>query len=50
MVTEALSKSISKAVVIFESLKITLLVIYSSPIKKAVGSFICNFRYFPTVD
>jgi len=50
VVTEALSESISKAAVTFKLLKITLLAIYSSPIKKAVGSFIYNFKYFPAIN
>ena len=49
-VIEALSESISKVVAIFKLLKITLLVIYSSPIKKAIGSFIRNFKYLPAVN
>ena len=48
--TEALSKSISEATATFKSLKITLLVIYNSPIKKAIGSFIYDFRYLPTIN
>lgn len=49
-VTEALSESISEAAATFKSLKITLLAIHSSPIKKAVGSFIYNFKYLPAVN
>ena len=37
--TEALSKSISEAALIFNSLKIILLEIYYLPIKRAVSSF-----------
>ena len=49
-VTEALSESISKAVATFKLLKTTLLAIYSSPIEKAVSSFIYNFKYLFTVN
>jgi len=49
-VIEALSKSISKAAATFKLLKMTLLAMHSSPIKKAVGSFICNFGYLPAIN
>ena len=48
--TEALSESISKAAATFELLKMMLLAMHSSPIKKAVGSFICDFEYLPAVN
>ena len=49
-VTEALSESISEAAATFKLLKMTLLAMHSSPIKKAVGSFIRDFKYLPAVN
>jgi uncharacterized membrane protein len=49
-VIEALSESISEVVATFELLKTTLLVMHSSLIEKAVGSFICDFRYLPAIN
>ena len=49
-VTEALSESISEAAATFKLLKMTLLAIYSSLIKKAIGSFIYDFKYLPAVN
>jgi len=48
--TEALSKSISKAALIFNSLKTTLLEIHCSLIKRAVGSFIRNFKHLTAAN
>ena len=50
MVIKALSESISKLIMIFKLLKIILLVMHSLLIKKAIGSFIYNFKYFLTVN
>ena len=48
--TEALSESINKAALVFNSLKTTLLEIYCSPIKRAVGSFIRDFKHLTATN
>jgi len=48
--TEALSESISKAALMFNSLKMTLLEIHCSPIKRAVGSFIRDFKHLAAAN
>jgi len=47
---KALSKSISKATAAFSALETILLVLKSSPIKRAVYSFIKDFRHLTATN
>jgi len=48
--SEALSESISKATAAFSALETTLLALKSSPIERAVCSFIKDFRHLTAAN